>query len=196
MLRVRDIMTPNVVTIASDRTLREAIDVLVTCKIGGMPVVEGDQVVGVLAAADLLEFESITPPFPRDRESDEERTPLEEMEEDEEFEEGADVPAAFFTDLWTNETPELVERFAGDSPEWDFLSEHTVEEAMSRPLCTVPESMEVSAAAQLMLAAGVQRALVIEDDKFVGILTNTDILRAVAERRLVVRQFVYAGENE
>ena len=39
--------------------------------------------------------------------------------------------------------------------------------------------MEVSNAAQRMLAAGVQRALVTEDGALVGILTTTDILRAV-----------------
>jgi CBS domain-containing protein len=82
----------------------------------------------------------------------------------------------------------VVERMAAaEGPEWDFLSEHTVSEAMSRSLCTVPESMEVSAAAQRMLAAGVQRALVTASHAFSGILTTTDILRAVAERRLSVR---------
>jgi CBS domain-containing protein len=58
-------------------------------------------------------------------------------------------------------------------------------------VCTVPANLEVSAAAAHMLAAGVQRALVIEGEEFVGILTTTDILRAVAERRLSVRQYVF-----
>jgi CBS domain-containing protein len=188
MLRVRDIMTPNVVTIAVDRTLREAIDMLVTCKIGGMPVLDGDRVAGVLAAADILEFESITPPGPRQQESDEEPTPLEEQEV---WDEGDDAPGSYFTDMW-DDGPDVVERFAAaEGPEWDFLSEHTVDEAMNRVLCTVPESMEVSAAAQRMLAAGVQRALVLDGDTFSGILTTTDILRAVAERRLSVRQYVF-----
>lgn len=191
MLRVREIMTPNVVTIGPDRTLREAIDMLVTCKIGGMPVLEGENLVGVLAAADVLEFESITPPIPRVRDEEEEASALEELEEDDEWEEGEDAPATFFTDLWMRDGPELVERFAAESQEWDFLSDHTVAEAMSRALCTVPETLEVSAAAQKMLAAGVQRALVMDGDRFSGILTTTDILRAVAERRLSVRQYVF-----
>jgi CBS domain-containing protein len=188
MLRVRDIMTPNVVTIAADRTLREAIDTLVTCKIGGMPVLEGDHVAGVLSAADILEFESITPPGQRQQESDEEPTLLEDRDE---YDEQDDSPASFFTDMW-DDGPDVVERIsAAEGPEWDFLSQHTVEEAMSRALCTVSESLEVSAAAQRMLAAGVQRALVMDGDTFSGILTNTDILRAVAEHRLSVRQYVF-----
>jgi predicted transcriptional regulator len=50
--------------------------------------------------------------------------------------------------------------------------------------------MEVSNA-QRMLTAGVQRALVTDEGSLVGILTTTDILRAVAERKLTVRQFVF-----
>lgn len=185
MLRVRDIMTPNVVTIAVDRTLREAIDALVTCKIGGMPVLDGDHVAGVLSAADILEFESVTPTARRQRESDEEPTPLEDREV---WDEQDDAPSSYFTDLW-DDGPDVVERIAtAEGPEWDFLSQHTVEEAMSRALCTVPETMEVSAAAQRMLASGVQRALVLAGDTFTGILTTTDILRAVAEHRLSVRE--------
>jgi predicted transcriptional regulator len=66
-----------------------------------------------------------------------------------------------------------------------------VGEAMTRTVCTVDATMEVSNAAQRMLAAGAQRALVTDEGALIGILTTTDILRAVAERRLTVRQFVF-----
>lgn len=187
MLQVRDIMTPNVVTIASDRSLREAIDILVSCRIGGVPVTEGEVVVGVLAAADIIEFEALAPPPPYER--DDAPAPL---EDEDDASEGEDVLSAFFTDLWSA-GPDVVERMAAFAgAEWDFLSEHTVAEAMSRSLCTVPESMEVTDAAQHMLASTVQRALVMSSDGFTGILTTTDILRAVAERRLSVRSQGFA----
>lgn len=189
MLRVRDIMTPHVVTLAPDATLREAIDTLVTCRIGGAPVLEGGRVVGVLSAPDVLEFESVTPVAAPSAEGGTDATPLEPAEE---WSEGEDAPAAFFTDLWTDEGPPMSPRLtSSDGPDWDFLEEHTVAEAMSRSVCSLPESLEVSAGAQRMLAAGVQRALVTSDDQLVGILTTTDILRAVAERRLTVRQYVF-----
>ncbi len=70
MLRVRDIMTPSVVTFASDQTLRDAVEVLVSCRIGGAPVLDGDKVVGVLSATDIIEFESITPPPDAEREQE------------------------------------------------------------------------------------------------------------------------------
>lgn len=191
MLRVRDIMTPSVVTFASDQTLRDAVEVLVSCRIGGAPVLDGDKVVGVLSATDIIEFESITPPPENEREPEAE----EEEEEDEgaeEWQEGDSLSSRYFTDWWPSEGPDVAERFASSQgPHWDLLSDHSVGEAMSRTVCTVEGTMEVSNAAQRMLAAGAQRALVTEEGALVGILTTTDILRAVAERRLTVRQYVF-----
>lgn len=187
MLRVREIMTPHVVTLSPDATLREAIETLVSCRIGGAPVLDGTKIVGVLSAPDVLEFESVTPAAHHAESEEPEGSMLEPAEE---WTEGDDAPAAFFTDLWSNEDTTITD-FAAESTQWDFLNDHTVAEAMSRSVCTLPVNLEVSAAAQRMLAAGVQRALVTEDDDLVGILTTTDILRAVAERRLSVRQYVF-----
>jgi CBS domain-containing protein len=187
MLRVREIMTPHVVTLTPDASLREAIETLVSCRIGGAPVLEGAKIVGVLSAPDILEFESITPAR-RGAEADEDEITM--LEPVEEWTEGDDVPAAFFTDLWDADDTAVAD-FTAVGAQWDFLEEHVVSEAMSRSVCTVPANLEVSAAAAHMLAAGVQRALVIEGEEFVGILTTTDILRAVAERRLSVRQYVF-----
>ncbi len=181
MVRVRDIMTPHVVTLAADATLRDAIDTLVTCRIGGAPVLEHGKVVGVLSAPDVLEFESVNPiDDVRDEGGDDSSfTPASEWDE------GDEAPSAFFTDLWTDDGSLVSERFQSTrSPELDFLADHTVGDAMTRSVCTVPSALEVSLAAQRMLAAGVQRALVTSQGKLVGILTTTDILRAVAERRL------------
>jgi CBS domain-containing protein len=186
MLRVREIMTPHVVTLSPDATLREAIETLVSCRIGGAPVLDGSKIVGVLSAPDVLEFESVTP---AERQTDDEQEDGSMLEPAEEWVEGEDAPAAFFTDLWGAEA--TISDFSTDATQWDFLNEHSVSEAMSRSVCTLPANLEVSAGAQRMLAAGVQRALVTEDDDLVGILTTTDILRAVAERRLSVRQYVF-----
>jgi CBS domain-containing protein len=186
MLRVREIMTPHVVTLSPDATLREAIETLVSCRIGGAPVLDGARVVGVLSAPDILEFESVTPVHHVD--ADEAEGSM--LEPAEEWSEGDDAPAAFFTDLWSADDTTISD-FAAEGGQWDFLNEHSVAEAMSRSVCTLPANLEVSAGAQRMLAAGVQRALVTEDEDLVGILTTTDILRAVAERRLSVRQFVF-----
>ncbi len=190
MLRVRDIMTPSVVTLSPDQSLRDAIETLVTCRIGGAPVVEGGKVVGVLSAPDILEFESVTPLPESHAEEPESIEEVEEVEEDWKDDEVAS--STYFTDWWPTDGPDVAERIAStQGPQWDLLNDHSVGEAMSRTICTVEAMTEVSNAAQHMLATGVQRALVTEDDELVGILTTTDILRAVAERRLTVRQFVF-----
>ncbi|HEX9564590.1 MAG TPA: CBS domain-containing protein [Gemmatimonadaceae bacterium] len=187
MLRVREIMTPHVVTLSPDATLREAIETLVSCRIGGAPVLDGTKVVGVLSAPDVLEFESETPDT---RHGDEEASEGTMLEPAEEWMEGDDAPAAFFTDLWGGPDTTISD-LSPEGDQWNFLNEHSVAEAMSRSVCTLPANLEVSAGAQRMLAAGVQRALVTEDDDLIGILTTTDILRAVAERRLSMRQYVF-----
>jgi CBS domain-containing protein len=190
MLKVRDIMTPSVVTLEPDQTLRDAVEVLVSCRIGGAPVVEGDRVVGVLSATDILEFESVTPAPESRREADEARE--DDDAEVEEWTEGDPLSSSYFTDWWPNEGPDVAERMSSSQgPQWDLLADHSVGEAMSRTVCTVDAGMEVSHAAQRMLAAGAQRALVTEEGALAGIVTTTDIVRAVAERRLMVRQFVF-----
>lgn len=190
MLKVRDIMTPSVVSFASDQTLRDAVEVLVSCRIGGAPVLEGDKVVGVLSATDIIEFESVTPPGEAEAELEVDEELAEEPAE--EWIEGESLSSTYFTDWWPSEGPDVAERIASThGPAWDLLADHSVAEAMSRTVCTVESTMEVSNAAQRMLAAGVQRALVTEEGTLVGILTTTDILRAVAERRLTVRQYVF-----
>ena len=187
MLRVRDIMTPHVVTLSPESTLRDAIDTLVTCRIGGAPVVEGEKVIGVLSAPDILEFESETPVG-----SDLYQTNDPLVSESFEVTDESESPPLFFTHHWSDDRASVAERFESTSgPEWDFLKDHVVAEAMTRSVCYLPDGLEVSTAAQRMIAAGVQRAIVIDQGQLAGILTATDILRAVAERRLTTRQFVF-----
>ena len=182
MLRVKDVMTPNVVTLGPEQSLRQAIDTLVTCRIQGAPVVDNGRVVGVLSAPDILEFESTVGSEPEDEAED---------EDVEEWSEGDEWSSSYFTDLWTGRDEDVVERVATEGRAMGFLDSHNVAEAMSRTVCTLPADLEVSNAAQRLLAAGVQRAIVTDDTGFVGILSATDILRAVAEHRLTVRQLVF-----
>jgi acetoin utilization protein AcuB len=47
-------MTPDPVTIAPDAPLADVIDVLLEHKISGLPVVDGDRLVGIITVTDLL----------------------------------------------------------------------------------------------------------------------------------------------
>lgn len=64
------------------------------------------------------------------------------------------------------------------------LDQTTVRELMTpRPLTISPEA-EVSEAARRMLDAGIHRLFVIEDSRVVGVISTTDIVRAVATGQL------------
>ena len=53
-MRVRDVMTQDVATIAPDTDLRDLAALLVEKRISGVPVVEGGRVVGVVSERDIL----------------------------------------------------------------------------------------------------------------------------------------------
>ena len=51
-MRVEDIMTTDVITVEPGTTLKEVATRLIERGISGVPVVEGDEVVGVISEAD------------------------------------------------------------------------------------------------------------------------------------------------
>jgi len=76
--------------------------------------------------------------------------------------------------------------------EQGILEDHTVEEAMSRaPLHTVLPTAPVEKAAESMSVDRMHRLPVVEDGELVGIVSTMDIVRAVAERKLSHRTFVF-----
>src|SRR5215204_6009775 len=56
MLRVRDIMTSEVLQLAPEMTIRDAMEALSTNHMSGAPVVSGGQVTGVISMTDILGF--------------------------------------------------------------------------------------------------------------------------------------------
>lgn len=191
MLCVRDVMTPDPVTIGPEANLRDAVELLTRHGISGVPVVRGGRVVGTLSARDIIAFEASTPGVPTERDDDDdvwvETAPL--------FTDDTDTPpSAFFADLWEDAGADVAERFRNtDSPEWDVLAEHTVDEAMSRGVLAVRPASPLQRAAEFMKLTGAHRVLVIDEDRLVGIITPMDITRAVAEHRLSDRVYVWVG---
>ncbi len=55
-LPIREIMTTSLVTVTAGTPLADAARLMWEYRIGGIPVVEKDQVVGVLSASDLFRF--------------------------------------------------------------------------------------------------------------------------------------------
>jgi CBS domain-containing protein len=57
MIKAKDIMTTDVMTISPDATLADAIELLITREISGMPVIDGEgKIIGILTEKDILNF--------------------------------------------------------------------------------------------------------------------------------------------
>ncbi len=70
-LTVAEVMTANVITVSPDTPLWQVAELMLQHKIGGLPVVEGERVVGVITESDIFKLvaqrwrsESKTPPPP------------------------------------------------------------------------------------------------------------------------------------
>jgi len=183
-LSVREIMSSDVVALDPEVTLRDAVELLAGRHITGAPVVSADRVVGVISAADILSFEADTPGVPTERPEQVEQDEMEQPGDEEWMSE--DEPAGtYFTEHWTDAGAEVTERIEElKGPEWDLLQEHTISEAMSRGVRWVSPGTSVTVAASYMLKHRIHRAVVLERGKLIGIVTATDIMRAVAEGRI------------
>jgi len=197
MLRLRDIMTTDLVTLDPNLTIREAMDTFASRRISGAPVVEGGAVIGVVSATDLLQLAATLPGVPTQRElvSDLlDDVSGDDIEVPDTSGERRDEPAAvFFTDLWDDAGATVVERMAvHTTAEWNSLEEHTVSEAMTRaPVHSLTPETFVTIAADYMRRAKIHRVLVMTGKKLVGLVTTSDISNAVADGKLTVQTFVF-----
>ena len=191
MLRLREIMTTELVTLAPDLSLRDALDVLTRQHISGAPVVSNRRVVGVITLTDFAEFAAASPGVPTERPEmgdpddwEDELLPLDDGE----------PPAAFFAEMWDDAGADVAARMAqSNSPEWNVLEEHTVGEIMNRAVAWLPPDVTVDRAAGFMRDAGIHRVLVMDGDTLLGMVTTTDITNAVADHRMTNNVYVFGA---
>lgn len=198
MLRLRDIMTTDVITLDPNLSIREAMDVFTSRRISGAPVVSGGEVIGVVSATDLLQFTASLPGVPTEREAAPEWFGDITGDEDDEAplpNAGAedDPSALYFTELWDDAGATVVERIVAQTgAEWNSLEEHTVSEAMtSAPVCSLTPETLVTAAADYMRRAKVHRVLVMAEKQLLGLVSSSDITAAVADGKLTARTYVF-----
>ena len=149
-MKVRDVMNVKPVTIQADEPVSEAANVLRDSKISGMPVLDGEKLVGVISESDLLRLLSI----------DEDEGSLWLPSPFEVFE----VP---FRDLvkW-----EQMRKISEDIPN------KKVSDVMSRNLHEVGPEDTVEEAASIMTRHRINRLPVVIDGRMVGIVTRGDII--------------------
>ena len=192
MLRLRDIMTTDVITVSPELTLRDAMALLAARHLSGAPVVSGKKVIGVVSLTDLAEFAAAEPGVPtaHPERSEAEGAPPQWVE-------GEEAPGSFFAEMWEDAGTDVAERFAEvESPEWNVLEAHTVSEAMSRTICSLPPDTFVDKAADFMRTAAVHRVLVMDGESLIGLVTTRDIANAVADHELTTRTYVFDRKAE
>ena len=150
MLRLKEIMTRDVISATPDMTILDAMQLLSERHLSGAPVVDGGKVVGVFSASDLL---------------------------------------GFLADL-SDTTPSLTfRRKKGRSTP---LEDVTVDEVMTRKVQSLSPECSVDEAAALMGTRQIHRVLVMHEGSLVGIVTTSDVAKAVAEHRISNRIYVFA----
>ncbi|MDX1394710.1 MAG: CBS domain-containing protein [Gemmatimonadota bacterium] len=174
MTSLTDIMTRPVKTVTADQTLKELAEFFIEERVSGAPVLSSGSLVGVVSATDLIEFDA------EERGQPAYETAAAGLENaDDEWSD--DGPSRFFADPWTTESVDISAKLDTSGPIWNSLEEHTVEDVMTRQLLMLERDTPVQVAARRMMKAGVHRLLVMDGTDLIGVVTTTDIVRAVAE---------------
>ncbi len=148
-MNVRDVMNPEPVACQSKDMVSDAARLLRENQISGMPVLDGEKVVGVVSESDLLKLLSI------------------------EEESGLWLPSP----LEVLEVPirDLI-RWEKMRSGAEDMAQTRVSEVMTKKVYTIGPEDAVEEAADVMVRHRINRLPVVEDGKLVGIVTRGDII--------------------
>jgi CBS domain-containing protein len=153
-MKVKDVMNPNVVFCKPDDTVREIAKILKENDISGVPVLEGEELIGIVSEGDLLKLLIIPEKgelwLP---------SPFEVIE----------VPIREY--LGWEETKKIL----------SDVGSIKVEEIMTKDVYTISSEASVEEASEHMVRHRINRLPVIEDDRVVGIITRGDIIEGLAK---------------
>ncbi|MDH5759245.1 MAG: CBS domain-containing protein [Gemmatimonadota bacterium] len=180
-MTVQDIMQTAVVTASPEMTVRQFTRLLADEEISGAPVVDGAGcLVGVASASDVVRFAAAngdvrltSSTLPTDA------TDLIRDPDEDEDQEGPDPYGFFLPEDSPVSGETLLEQFAED--EFDSV---TVEEIMTAVSFSVHPSTSIDALADFLTRGRIHRAVVVADGRLVGIVTSSDVLKAVADGRI------------
>jgi CBS domain-containing protein len=152
-MKVRDAMTQKPVTVGADAPVREAAALMRTNRVGGLPVIEENKVIGMITESDIISL------LETGRISDDLwlPSPLEIIE----------IPIREFIN-WEKTRTALSS--IGDRP---------VRTVMSHPAIAIRGDAEIEDAAELMIRHRIARVPVIDEGRLVGIIARADIVRVI-----------------
>jgi CBS domain-containing protein len=183
MVPLSEIMATELVTVSPQLSLQEVARVFAESSISGVPVVSGQELVGVISTTDLVEFDATNAGSSKQRDDDTEWREIETLPA---LDASPDrEPGLYFTEMWDDEGADVLSRIETDSPEWNRMAEVTVGSVMTTSVVSLRPDAVVQEAARIMVMAGVHRILVVDEaGELVGLVSASDIVRAVAERGL------------
>jgi len=153
-MKVKDVMNPKVVFCKSDDTVREAAKILKENNISGVPVLKGDELVGIISEGDLLKLLIIPEKgelwLP---------SPFEVIE----------VPIREL--LGWEDTKKML----------SDMGSTKIEEIMTKDVHTISSEASVEEASEHMVRHRINRLPVTEDNHLVGIVTRGDIIDGLAK---------------
>src|SRR5665811_1411864 len=153
-MKVKDVMNPNVVFCKPDDTVREIAKILKENNISGVPIIEGEELVGIVSEGDLLKLLIIPEKgelwLP---------SPFEVIE----------VP---IRELLSWEDTKKMLSDVGSTK---------VEEMMTKNVHTISSEASVEEASELMIRHRINRLPVMENSHVVGIVTRGDIIEGLAK---------------
>jgi CBS domain-containing protein len=143
-MQASSIMTPSVITVAPDTPLGTVIELMLKHRIRGLPVIDGNTLVGIVTESDLLHRP----------------------------ETGAAAPQRSWLHLLRGEDAKTYVRSHG----------MTAGEVMTAPAATVEATAPVEEVAALLETRSLDQVSVLRDGRLAGIITRSDLLRALASR--------------
>lgn len=153
-MKVKDVMNPNVVFCKPDDTVREVAKILKENNISGVPVIDDEELVGIVSEGDLLKLLIIPEKgelwLP---------SPFEVIE----------VPIREY--LGWEETKKIL----------SDVGSIKVEEIMNKDVYTISSEASVEEASEHMIRHRINRLPVTEDSRIVGIVTRGDIIEGLAK---------------
>ncbi len=157
-LRVRDIMTTQVISLAGTDTVKDATITLAVDNLSGAPVIDDDyRLIGIVSETDILEL-------------------IMKYEEELNIEDPVLHLLAFPMDSAIDD-PVLMEAAKK-------ISETKVVDIMSKDVLTVTPDTMVIDVLRLMLSRDVNRIPVLEKGVLVGIVSRSDIIFSIYKRKI------------
>lgn len=153
-MKVADVMTKNVITCKPSDPIKDVVKLMSEKDISGIPVVEGDRVVGIVTEADIMRLLAVPQPsgtlwLP---------SPLEVLIE---------IP---FKELMQ------LRRLQNEVKD---VGEQSVSTIMHKEVLSISPDDDIEDAAAMMVRYKVNRLVVLKDGKLAGIITRDDIIHGL-----------------